>query len=268
VRTPTRWALAVRRPDRTLHIEAHDLVERFPRLRKTMLRGIVALVDAISIGWRGITIAARVSTGIEPGARGRGGDPHETALGAVVVPILVGALLVFVAVPGALSAGRPGITGDVVEAAGRALTLVIYLATISVTSQAQRTFAYHGAEHKTIAAFERVGRPPTLEEARAESTIHVRCGTDFMALFVVVAGVVYALVPRRPLWIGVGLRMVLVPVVAAIAYEVMRAAARYEATPVARLITWPGRLLQRITTREPSADMLEVAGAALHAAIN
>lgn len=258
VRTPERWALAVRRPDGSIHTESHEIVERFARLQRSALRGLVALADSISIGWRAIGIAARISTGIEVGA---------DQLGAVFIPILVGAMLVFIAAPGVLSAGRSGIVADVVEASGRALTLVIYLATVSRTSPARRMFAYHGAEHKTIAAFERLGRAPSIEEARAESAIHVRCGTDFLALFVITCGVVYAFVPRRPLLVGAALRVTLVPFVAAVAYELMRSVARRERTLVSRLLTWPGRTLQRITTREPTDDLLEVASAALRLAV-
>jgi uncharacterized protein YqhQ len=97
------------------------------------------------------------------------------------------------------------------------------------------------------------------------SPIHPRCGTSFITMFVIVAGVIHAFVPREPLWAAAGWRLLLVPVDAAIAYELMRATARAEPNPFARLLSMPGRLLQRVTTREPTDDQLEVALAAFDA---
>jgi uncharacterized protein YqhQ len=102
-----------------------------------------------------------------------------------------------------------------------------------------------------------------MEEARRESPVHVRCGTDFIALLVIVAGAVFAFVPRSPLWLGGAFRLLAFPFVAAIAYEVMRAAAVRPRSFVSRMLTWPGRALQLITTREPADDQLEIALAAL-----
>jgi uncharacterized protein YqhQ len=144
--------------------------------------------------------------------------------------------------------------------------LLVYLGALSRSSFARRLFAYHGAEHKAIAACERAGRMPSAEEARAESPIHVRCGTDFIALFVIACGVVFSFVAREPWWFATIVRVALVPVVMIFAYELMRLAARFEGSLGSRLVTWPGRALQRITTRAPSEDQLEVALAAVRAA--
>lgn len=257
VRTPERWAVAVRRQDSTIHSEAHPLVDRLPRLRRSFLRGPAQLVDAVSIGLRAQEIALRESTGVT----------SEGGAGVVLAPVAFAIIVIFVVLPAIAARAWDGIPGDVAEASIRAAMLLVYLGSLSATAFARRLFAYHGAEHKAIAAYERVGRMPTVDEAGAESPVHVRCGTDFIALFVITCGVVFASVPREPWLVAGAIRIVLVPVVMIIAYEVMRAAARRERSIVSRIVTWPGRALQRITTREPAPDQLEIALAALTAAV-
>jgi uncharacterized protein YqhQ len=258
VRTPVRWSVAVRRPDGSIHTEGHPVVARAPRLAKTFLRGPIALVDAISIGMKAIRIALREASGI---------DATQEQFAASAIPVLFGALAVFVVAPGVLSAGWSGAVADLGEAAMRAAMLLVYLFALSRSAHAKRLFGYHGAEHMAIAAFERAGRMPTIEDAKRESPVHVRCGTDFIALLVIAAGVVFSFVPRTPLWLGGVLRLVLFPVVAVVAYEVMRAAAGRHSALAARALTWPGRALQRITTRPPADDQLEIALAALGGAL-
>jgi uncharacterized protein YqhQ len=247
----------VRRPDRSIHTEVHPVALRWTRLRKSFLRGSVALVDAVSIGLRAADIAIRESTGVS----------SEGGAGVVLAPVAVAILAIFVGMPAIAARSWTGIAGDVAEASVRAAMLLVYLGALSRSSFARRLFAYHGAEHKAIAACERAGRMPSAEEARVESPIHVRCGTDFIALFVIVCGVVFSFVAREPWWFATVVRVALVPVVMVFAYELMRLAARFEGSPGSRLVTWPGRALQRITTREPSDDQLEVALAALRTAV-
>lgn len=256
MRTPVRWALAVRRPDGTIYTEAHVSDDRWPRLRRTFLRGVVALVDAVSIGMKASTIALRETIG----ARTDGGE--RVVLGAVAVAVIA----VFVVFPGLATARWTGLRGDVAEASLRAAVLLVYLSGLSRSATARRLFGYHGAEHKAIAAYERHGRVPSFEEAREQSPVHVRCGTDFIALFVIACGFVFAFVPREPLWVASLLRVALIPVVMAVAYETMRAAAARTGSLASRAITLPGRALQRITTREPADDQLEIALRALAAA--
>jgi uncharacterized protein YqhQ len=217
----------------------------------------VALVDAVSIGWRASSIAMRESTGAAV----------EGPVGVVVGPVVLAVVIVFVILPAFAARGFDGMAADIVEAAVRATVLLVYLGLLSRSAFARRLFAYHGAEHKSIAAYERAGRMPTADEARTESPVHVRCGTDFIALFVITCGVVFSFIAREPWWFAAIVRVALLPVVMALAYEVMRAAARAEGSIGSRVITWPGRALQRITTREPDDGQLEVALAALEKAV-
>lgn len=258
MRTPHRWAVAVRRPDGSIHTEAHDIAERRPLVRISFVRGLVALSDAVSIGLRALRIAVRETTGVEPTA----GQVRST-----LAAIALGVAALFVVAPGILVAGWEEVVADVGEALLRAAVLVVYLAVVARSEGARRLFSYHGAEHKVVAAFESKGAEATLEDARARSPVHPRCGTSFIALFVIVAGVVYAFVPRLPLWAGAAWRLGLAPVTAALAYELMRATARGERALLGRVLSWPGRLLQRVTTREPDPDQLDVARAALGAAV-
>ncbi len=256
MRTPTTWAVAIRRPDGSIVTESHDVAERWPALRRTFLRGPAALGEAISIGLEALRISVRESTGVVP-------TPGQ--MRSTLAAVGAGAIALFIVAPAIFVTAWPDRVADMLEAALRATVLLVYLVTMSRSVGARRLFGYHGAEHKVIAAFETAGETPTIDAARVPSPIHRRCGTSFIALFVIVAGVVHAFVPRSPVWAGAAWRVLLAPVDAAIAYEVMRATARNERTIIARLMSLPGRLLQRLTTREPDGGQLEVALAAFEA---
>ena len=255
MRTPQRWSVAVRRHDGSVHTESHS-VQPSALTRLPFLRGPVALVDATRVALDAIGVALKVTTGQLAERR---------QLAVTFVPVGVGFLVLFVAGPG-MAVGGAGIRGTAAAAAEAAVRLgmfFVYLALISRSRGAVQLFRYHGAEHKVIAAFERSQTLPALDEARRFSPVHNRCGTNFASLFVVVAGFVYAPVTRSPLFAGALLRVVLVPVVGALAYEVMRLAAREHDRLWSRVVVWPGRAAQRITTREPDDAELEVARAAL-----
>lgn len=260
IRSPARWSIAVRRPDGGIHVESHDVdgsADSRSPLRRSVLRGLFALGEAVRIGLRGLQVSVRV---------GMGGELTHRQLAMSVGPVFASLILVFVAGPSVAVGATDvdGIAGDAFEAGVRIAMLVLYLLMVSRSRSARQLFSFHGAEHKAIAAYERSGVVPRRGEARAASPIHTRCGTNFLTLFLFSSGVVYAFVPRQPLVDGAFWRIVLVPVAAVIAYELMRAAARAEHAIWPRLVVWPGRALQRITTREPTDDQLEVALAALY----
>jgi len=255
MRSPRWWAVAVRRPDGGIHVESHpagDLARRYPWLDRPLIRGVIALADAMSVGMRAMSIAARRSAGEEAAP-----TPREVR-GALAVAFLF-FVAVFVLLPAlVVPAGEGGVVRELVEGAVRIGMLLAYVLLISRISDIRRVFAYHGAEHKVIAAVE-AGAPRTPEGVRRFSTIHVRCGTNFLMLVMIVAVVVFAFVGREPLWWRLGSRVLLVPLVAAVSYEVLRLAARRPRSPLVRLVTLPGLLLQRVTTREPADDQVEVA---------
>ncbi len=149
----------------------------------------------------------------------------------------------------------------------RLVLFVGYLLAISLVPDVRRTFEYHGAEHKAIAAYEN-GVELTPESAQRFTTAHVRCGTNFLLTVMVVAIAVYTLVPTRSVVGIVASRVVLIPVIAGLSYEVIRVAARNMHRAWVRLLMQPGLWLQRLTTREPSLDQLEVAIASLKAVLS
>jgi uncharacterized protein YqhQ len=249
-RTPDAWSVAVRARDGSVHTEKHAVA---PPSSIAFVRGPASIVSSLRIGTRAIRVALRETLGAEVTT-----EQMAVTFGAGGVAVLA----IFVVAPGVLIGGR-GASGAALEAVIRAAMLVAYLFVISRSAQTRLVLRYHGAEHKTIAAYEQLGRLPTPDEARAASPIHMRCGTTFVALFVITCGVVFAVVPRSPLWLGALARVAITPIVVALAYEVMRGAAREPRAIWSRVLTWPGRALQHVTTRAPTDDEIGVAIAAL-----
>jgi uncharacterized protein YqhQ len=200
-------------------------------------------------------IALRETTGVQP---------TIGSLSGTLAAFGVAVLTIFVVAPGAIFSA-PALTlwddvsADLLESGLRVAIFLAYLAAVSQSHSARRLFAYHGAEHKVVAAFERHERLPTEAEARLESPVHLRCGTNFLALFVLWAAVLYGFAPQGSVVVAIIVRIVGLPIVVAFAYETMRAIARSPRAWWARLVSWPGRMLQRLTTREPAREQIEVA---------
>lgn len=269
MRSEDWWAIAVRRPEGTVHTESHPVASdrsRFPKVR--FLRGVRALGQTLSIGMRAISISARESSGEEAEVRDQDialaiGLAVLLVIGLfIVLPALVirggdegGSLGLFVLDPGL-------IVHNLVEGGVRIGVLFAYIGAVSLLGDVRRVFAYHGAEHRVIAGFEDEA-PRSVEGVRRYSTIHMRCGTNFLFLVMLLAAVVFSIVARSPWWWRIGSRIILLPVVAALSYEVLRFSARHRGNPLVRLLTWPGLALQRVTTRKPDDEQVEVALAAL-----
>ena len=263
------WAIAVRRPSGEIYLERHavsDFPQRHPIFTKPMLRGMFGLVDAMSIGTKALTISANQSV-----------DESEQLSGKAMGGSLLFALLLFVGVfivlPNAglaFIAGRigSGLLYHVIEGVVRMGIFLLYLGGISFIADIRRVFQYHGAEHMTIAAWEH-DEPLEPSAVRKYSTLHVRCGTNFLLMVMLLAIVIYsiggAIVPV-PEGAGmavvvlyhVALRVVLLPVVAGLAYEGLRLGAGKDNWFVRGLMK-PGLWLQMITTKPPTDDQIEVA---------
>ena len=143
---------------------------------------------------------------------------------------------------------------------------IVYLEVISLMPDIKRVFAYHGAEHKVVNAYE-AGVPLDVESVKKHSTAHARCGTAFLFIVLVVAIFVFALVPQPTLWIRVLSRIALIPVIAVISYEIMKFGASHSRNPVIRILLAPGLMLQAITTRQPDDGQIEAAISALNEVI-
>jgi len=260
-------ALACRKPNGEIYRYREPLRSPLVRSRVARLpfvRGVVVLWESLSYGIRMLMRSAEVQLDEEE-QLGKGGNT------LIMGVALVGALLLFIGVPYlATSAARALIPSSIVlnvtEGLIRLALLVGYLVAISFLPDVRRVFAYHGAEHMTIHAFEH-GDP--LVPARIEQypTAHPRCGTAFLLLVVVIAIAIFAFLPRVNLLVDLVVRLLLVIPVASISYEALRLGAAHERSPVMRLLVAPGLLLQRITTRRPDARMIEVAVASLEEAI-
>ncbi len=198
---------------------------------------------------------------------------YLSAIGGILFSVVL-----FILLPNLLASGISHLTGigadtgrsaailkNLIEGVIRIVIFVGYLVLASRMSEIQRVWMYHGAEHKTIACYE-AQMPLTVENARQFSRFHPRCGTSFMFIVILVSIVVFSLVGWWNPWINLAIRFILVPVVAGIAYEIIRLAGRYS-NPVTRAVSVPGLWLQRLTTAEPSDSMLEVAIAAMVAVI-
>ena len=257
MRSPTGWAVAVRRPDGIIEAEGYDLPRLSSRSKLAkipFLRGITVLIESLSLGFKALSWSAQKS----------GEEEEELKRWQVWLTMVVGvvfALGLLVIIP-VMSANwlkqffdDSSIAFVILDGVLRIAVLVGYIALIARSDDIQRVFQYHGAEHKTIHAYE-AGDRLTIEEIQKFSPRHPRCGTSFLVIVGLVAFFVFlVLAPLALVWQVVA-RIVLIPVVAGAAYEVLKAGA------TSKWLSWanrPGIWLQRITTNEPTDDQVEVA---------
>src|SRR4029453_4237228 len=268
MRGPSNWSLAVRKPDGDIaHVnqQINSVMARHRFFRLPVIRGIIALGESLAIGFRALAISANY-------AAQEGGDEDEVSpgigRGAMIFAFAVAigfALLLFKVTPVLLTSWLPiDTTGWVVVVEGliRVSIFILYLVLISFLPDLKRVFQYHAAEHKAINAYEG-GDELTPATVQRHSLIHPRCGTAFLLWVMVIAIFVFAFV-GQPVWYWlIASRILLLPVIAGIAYELIRFAGRTPDTPILMPLRAPGLWLQRLTTREPSLDQLEVSIRAL-----
>jgi len=281
MRFPDRWALAVRRPDGDIYTAVNDgttLADRHPRFNKLFIRGIFALVDSFLIGLRALSVSARISLE-EPDETGSVEDEEHAEqkklgsveLGIALVLALALFLGLFIVLPAVVVRQFDRyLTNTVVynlaEGLMRISIFVLYLAAMSLLPDMRRLFEYHGAEHKVVHAYE-AGLPLDSDSASPFTTIHIRCGTTFIVVVFVISILVFSLMGRPALWLRVVERLAVIPLVAAVSYEIIRLAGKKEGSRLVRFFMAPGLWLQRLTTREPDKDQMEVAVRALSVAL-
>ncbi len=257
-------AVAVRRPDGTLAFYEEPLNPRIfsgTLARTPFVRGIVMLWEMMSLGVKAMGFSARVATGEE--------EKESSGAGLVVTVILSIAFAVFLFFILPLAAASlldPWLESDfsknLAEGVVRLVILVAYIYLIGRVPDIRRVFGYHGAEHKTINAYE-AGATLVPSEVMKYSTRHPRCGTGFLLFVVFVSVLVFATLGWPALWLRILSRILLVPVIAAISYEIIRLGARYYHIGPVRMILAPSLAMQALTTREPDEGMLETAIVAL-----
>jgi uncharacterized protein YqhQ len=306
MRAPGAYGIAVRRPDGTLALQrgkVASLARRYPAFKLPLLRGIAVLFQSLAIGIRALNFSAEQAIAAatpppEPEARpgpegpGPGSEPGPSVTpaaapsspapdrsrwavaGSMAVGLGLGAV-VFLLLPlwltqlserhlfGPLS----GLGFNLLDGGLRALFFLAYLFGISRLREIHRVFMYHGAEHKVVFNYER-RLPLTVANARVQSRLHPRCGTSFLLFVLLVSILVFALIPKTaPFLVKFGGRLLLVPAIAGLSYELLRLTARHRAAPLFAALVFPGLMLQKITTQEPTDDMLEVAIVALEEAL-
>jgi uncharacterized protein YqhQ len=268
MRGPRNWAVAVRKPDGDIAHVARTidpLAARHWTLRLPVVRGVVALGESLSIGFRALSVSASYAAAEEADGDG---EPAEIGRWALAFAFLVAigfAVMLFKVGPALLTDLLPISSGGwfvLVEGTIRVAVFVAYLTILSFIPSLRRVFQYHAAEHKAINAYE-AGEDLTPEVAQRYSLIHPRCGTAFL-LWVMVVGVFVFALFGRPAWYWlVVTRVALLPVIAGIAYELIRFAGRHAQNRLLMTLLAPGLWLQRLTTREPTLDQLEVSIRAL-----
>ncbi|HJP66113.1 MAG TPA: DUF1385 domain-containing protein [Actinomycetota bacterium] len=253
------WAVAVRRPDLSVHLESHEIrsiARRHPWLGAPGLRGVLALGQALSIGVRALTISANQSVEDEEQL-----TPKQMAGSMVLAFTLFAAVFVvgpYVGFRFLRHSVSSSVWRNVLEGVARVALFLGYLALIGRMKEIRRVFEYHGAEHKTIAAYEH-HEELVPERVDRFSTLHVRCGTNFLLIVMVLTIAVYSVFPARGLVWGIASRLVAIPLIAGISYELLRLGARFTGSRLMRAVMAPGLWLQKITTKPPSPDQIEVA---------
>jgi uncharacterized protein YqhQ len=258
---------AVRRPSGGLAIDVQPLATIYTSWmrRAPLIRGIIVLIEALVLGIKTLLYSANVSLEEEE-AEISGG-----LVWAMVAVSLVFAVALFFMAPLFLTKlldpylNSP-LVFNLVDGFIRLVILIAYLKLMTLVPDIKRVFAYHGAEHKAVNAYED-GAPLEVEAARKYSTAHVRCGTSFLFVVLIIAIIVFALVGLPSLWLMVLSRILLIPVIAALSYEVIYFGANHAKNSLVRAIVAPGLWLQALTTKEPDDSQLEAALTALEKVI-
>jgi uncharacterized protein YqhQ len=259
MRGADHWAVAVRKPAGDIYVESHDIdsvAKRHPFFAKPLLRGVLVLGQSLSIGTRALLIATNQSMDEDEQLTSRQvGIAMALAMVFFVAIFVLGPTVLFAWVQHRVGGG---VLTNVLEGLFRVALFVAYLWLIGKTKDIHRVFEYHGAEHKTIAAFEH-GDPLDPEHVDRYSTVHVRCGTNFLIIVMVITIFVFTLFGTPGFWWRIGSRLVAIPLIAGVAYEALRLGARYQSSLVMRALMAPGLWLQKITTQRPDRGQIQVA---------
>ena len=267
------FSLAVRREDGTIEQRQEALNPLYNgRLRRwPLVRGFLALLETLILGIKSLQMSANLAV-MDPASTNEKdeGIPAVVMATTLAVSLIFGISLFFLLPLGIVWALDSVITSDlvseIVEGVLRLAILVIYISAISFLPDVRRVFAYHGAEHMTVHAHE-AGLPLNVDNVRKFGTPHPRCGTAFLLTVVVVSIVVFALLLGPPLEWRIASRILLLPVIAAISYEIIRFSGAHQNSLIGQLLARPGLWLQKLTTRQPDDQQIEVAICAMETAI-
>lgn len=254
-----KLAIAVRKPDNEIIIEerpVNSIAEKFPFLKWPFFRGTIMLFESLIIGIQALSFSAYQAAE---------GDEEELSpweMGITIAIALVLGILLFVVAPTTLARFLYAIPStaliNLIEGLFRIGIFLVYVVAISRMKDIQRVFQYHGAEHKAINTYE-AGEELTVENVRRHSKLHPRCGTSFLLIVMVIMILIFGFLGKPTLAVRIISRIVLLPVVAGVSYEVLKLSGKYCDTPLMKVIIMPGLWLQKLTTREPDDSQIEVA---------
>ena len=275
MRGPEKQAIVCRTENGLVEkVEPLNLVkDRHPVLGWPFIRGVVIFLDSMVKGMRALTYSASLlpeDQQEEPSRFDRwiekkiGSEKAEKVIiGAAAVLGVLLALALFIFLPTLIAGFIPALEGrytarSLVEGAIKIVIFLVYLGLVARMKEMRRLFGYHGAEHKTIFCYEK-GLPLTVENVRPQSRFHPRCGTSFLLVVIILGLFVGLLIQVDNTLLRIALRLLLLPVIVSVAYELNRWAGRHDKNIVSRVVTWPGKQLQRLTTNEPDDGMIECA---------
>jgi uncharacterized protein YqhQ len=255
MRSRTHLVICVRQPNNEIltHTEEiNSLSRRHKILRLPFLRGIIALFETFYLGVKGLYFSANAALEEE--------EKFTYKEFAIAVAMALALASFFFVVPFLLTdlLGLKGVVFNVVEAVLRLSIFLLYLALVAMWGEFKRILQYHGAEHKTINAHE-AGVTLNAANVKKFSRLHPRCGTSFIFIVLLVSILLFSIMPELGFALRLAYRVLLIPVIGAISYELLKLSDRYKGSIIMRILTIPGLAFQRLTTREPDVDMIEVA---------
>ena len=260
MRSKDNMVVCVRQPNNEIVIkteELHSLSEKYQFLKLPFLRGILALLVTLYAGIKGIYFSANAAFGDE--------DEEESLsskeIAVVVAVAILLSILLFSVTPFVLTSLLNlggGVVFNIVEGIVRPSFLLVYLAAVSLVGDFKRIFQYHGAEHAAINAYE-AGVELNVENVRKYSRFHARCGTSFLLIVSLISIMFFSLMPSVDYLVRLSYRIVLIPVISAVSYELLKLSDKYRDSVIMRVLVAPGLALQHLTTRQPDDDMIEVA---------
>lgn len=261
MRGPAHRAIAVRRPDESIVVDEKivcSITKKFPFLKLPFIRGVVMLFESLIMGVQALAYSAEQAMGEEEGEQ-----LSKWEIFLTIAFSLGLAIVLFIVIPTSLtyftaSTIQDNFIRNIIEGAIRLGVFLGYVLAVSRMKDIQRVFMYHGAEHKVINAFE-AGKELTVEEVQRFSTLHPRCGTSFLLIVILIKVVIFSGVTASGLFGQIFFRILLLPVVAGVAYELLKLSGKYQDKGLCRIFIAPGLWLQKLTTNEPDDSQVEVA---------
>jgi uncharacterized protein YqhQ len=270
MRSGNIWTVAVRSPEKEIVLKKEGIVELPKPLKMPLLRGVVALVQSLSLGIKALLFSAEASGHEEE-------KPSSFALAMTVTAAFAIGVFLFLLLPLYMTkllgmafqpVNESSLLFNFVDGVIRVLFFLFYILTISMSKEIRRVFQYHGAEHKAVNAYE-AGVELTPENVDRYGTLHPRCGTSFLLIVMMMSILVFSLIPKAWPFAGKFLsRIILIPLIAGISYEFIKFSSKKMCNPFVRMLAMPGLWLQKLTTGLPSLDQIEVAIRALTEVLN